>query len=212
MPQDLCFSAFHRKGGQEIPYARKSDDKYEARAIFKLFRGKTVTLGEIKKKIVLETPFVYHAMAMRVLAHAMKIVHVIVGPGEKRSRGKFLPRIPMSIYQRDGVGPLEKYGNHWRVVFASRELSEAMELFLYDQNENWMLLALWVQDRIKAVRFFRREVKRKELNDGLGRGKNGKRLAGSVLTPVLKMMVERKDLVKKKMPRVVRMEEIYTLP
>ena len=66
LPDELCFSAFHRKDGQEIRYERKTDDEYEASAIIDLFRGQTLTLGEIKKKITLETPFVFHSRALKV--------------------------------------------------------------------------------------------------------------------------------------------------
>ena len=86
LPNDLCFSAFHRKNGEEISYERKSDDDYEARAIFNLFRGQTLTLGEIKKRITLETPFVYHSRALKVLEDTMKIIHV-AQPKDEEKKG-----------------------------------------------------------------------------------------------------------------------------
>ena len=213
LPDDLCFSAFHRKGGHEIPYERKSDDKYEARAIFRLFRGQITTLGQIKKKILLETPFVYHAKAMRALENAMKIILVRVDEsGVKRRRGTFLPRIPMSIYSRDLPGNRWKYGNYWLVSFAKKECSEAMELYLSDRNEFWMLLAIYVEDRMKVgTSSLEPYMTRKELTRGLGRGKDGERIGGSVLAPVLKMMIDRKVLVKGKRKRGGKMVEAYKL-
>ena len=66
LPDDLCFSAFHRKKGPKIDYIRKTDDEYEGNAIFRLLRGLTLPLGQVKKRILLETPFVYHAKALKV--------------------------------------------------------------------------------------------------------------------------------------------------
>ena len=168
----------------------------------------------------------------------MLILHVIVRPtdigeepednlnlptppsfsSEQRRRGNFCAHVPMSIKESDGLMARWRYGNYWKVTFADQEVSEAMALFRHDPSELWAMLALWVQEKVRA-KGRRERITRKKLVGGLGLSKEGKRISGTTLTPVLKMMVERGDLIKRKVGTwyrtkrgAVKMEDVYLLP
>ena len=158
-----------------------SDDQYEANALFKLFQGEKLYLGMIKKIITLETPFVYHARALKVLEDAMKIIDVELPVGEKRNRGTFLALVPMSIYERDA--PNRKYGNQWEVKFASEAVGEAVAPFLMNPSKNWASLKPWIEEMLAEGR---RNFE--ELRKGLGFGNDGRRITAK--TPLKKALEE----------------------
>ena len=153
MRDELCFSAFNRRDGETIPeYERKTDDPYEAEMIWaKLgFQGETVRLGEVRKKILLETPFVYHARALKILEESLRIVHVQADGPKKRQMGSFCAAYtPCSIYQGDS--DRKTYGNDWLVTFSTEQIQRQNATFFANPRENKRSFMPWLERKLKAM-------------------------------------------------------------
>ena len=200
LPNDLCFSAYHRlngdKDGKKIEYERKTNDKDEAAILFRMFKGQTMTLGQVRKKILIHTPFVYHTRALKVLEDRLLIVNVETRPGEKRNMGTFRFDVPMTTTQDDSLK--RKYGNHWKLTFADEILGNCTQLFLHNPEENGLFFAHWIEEKLRCRGGRMTNDKLWKAIPTKLKNKPKRKVRRSDLNGVLKLMVGRKVIEKKK--------------
>ena len=154
VPDDLLFSAFYRQDSEKIPeYERKTDDEYEAKIIWEKlgFQGETKSLGEVRKKILLETPFVYHSRALKILEDSLRIVHVQPEEGASRQMGSFCAgHTPCSIHEFD-FNKKRIHGNHWRVTFCTEDVYRETLQFFSSPKENKRAFMPWLKMKLEAM-------------------------------------------------------------
>ena len=117
----LCCTDFFYSNNLPIPHGRQTDAAVEADVIFEAFRGRTVLLGELKRFIIEETPFPFHAKALRHLEKNGKLTEV--EPLDKA--GNPVDRINKELCHKISKNPDDsdldgkKFGNFWRLTFAA---------------------------------------------------------------------------------------------
>ena len=114
---DCAFSSHFPYKGIFVPKGRKTTDDEEAQVIFEFMEDKSepVALGEVKRIVIEETPFPYHANALRALEKQRRLTVLPEdqngNPIERRRKalGSEVSRRPMDVG--------EKYSNSWQVRF-----------------------------------------------------------------------------------------------
>lgn len=117
-----CFVSDHF--GESVQNGRKTKNEEEAEVIFKLLKDEPqpMALGEVKRIILEETPFPYHARALRVLEKEGKLTVVPVDNNENpmiRNRMELGSKI--SYRPMDPDTARQKFCNWWRVTFQRLE-------------------------------------------------------------------------------------------
>ncbi len=117
---ELAFTDFYYHNGYPAPLKRKPEVEEEAYYIFQEFRGKqNVLLGKVKQFVIEETPYPYHANALRFLEKDGRLLEVqpldAEGQLMTRSRKEFCSQISNHPDDRDVDG--KKFGNYWRLKF-----------------------------------------------------------------------------------------------
>ena len=117
---DCSFTDFFPMGGIIVPTGRKTPNDEEAKVIFEFMKDKSdpVALGEVKQIIIEETPFLYHADALKALEKQRRLTVLPEDrngiPIERRRNelGCKVSRRPM-----DPDTPSQRYFNSWLVRF-----------------------------------------------------------------------------------------------
>ena len=113
------FSDYYFHSDKEVPLGRKTTDEDEARVIFQYFKGqKKVPLYKIKIFVLEETPFPYHAKALKWLEDNRWITNVDENGGPKRKGKEFCHEV--SFWPKQNA-VRKKTGDCWLVDFATEE-------------------------------------------------------------------------------------------
>ncbi len=103
-----------------VPDGRKTTDEEEAETIFKHFIhfDQPVTLGEVKRFVIEETPYPYHTKSLRHLEKSKKLTVEnidLFGKLIMRNRNELCYKV--SNNPNDPDFPSNKYGNSWLLHF-----------------------------------------------------------------------------------------------
>jgi hypothetical protein len=117
---ELAYSDYFDFRGITVPDGRKTTDEEEAETIFNHFIrfGQLVTLGEVKRFIIEETPYPYHANSLRYLEKSNKLtVENTDSLGNLIERNRKEMCFKVSKNPNDPDWPGQKYGNFWLLRF-----------------------------------------------------------------------------------------------
>jgi hypothetical protein len=118
---ESAFTDFYHNNNYPPPApGRKTDDEEEADNIYQEFRGQqNVLLGEVKRYVIEETPYPFHARVLRVLEEDGRLSEVqsvdAGGQPMTRSRKEFCYKISNHPEDPDVAG--KKFGNFWLLSF-----------------------------------------------------------------------------------------------
>jgi hypothetical protein len=116
---ELAFSDFFHFNGIVIPNGRKTTNEEEAETIYNHFQGQTVTLGEVKRWVIEETPYPYHARAIKVLENDKRLtVEPLDCDGRPMERSNKKMCFEISPQPNDPDTPEKTFGNLWVLRFA----------------------------------------------------------------------------------------------
>ncbi len=116
---ELAFTDYYHHQGIAIEYGRKTSAQFEAAVIYAMLQGQELKLGEVKAKILEETEFPYHTLALRALEKAGKIVvFPLSKPGKPVKRGN--KSLCAKVSHRIDNNRSE-YGNYWKIQFLKPE-------------------------------------------------------------------------------------------
>ncbi len=114
----LAFTDFYPYNDIEIAEGRKTTDEEEADTIYNKFKGSKIKLGEVKRFVLEETPYPFHARALKVLEKDKRLnVGDLDASGQpvKRRKGKFCFKVGPTEFEDDTTD--KEYGNHWCLTF-----------------------------------------------------------------------------------------------
>ena len=82
---DNCFTDYYSWNGIEVPLGRKTTNEDEALQIWIKLQGQTMTLHDVQQWVLFDSPFAFHARALRKLEE-QGCLFVDSSQGEKRSK------------------------------------------------------------------------------------------------------------------------------
>ena len=90
----LRHTDYYSFNGIDIPFGRKTTNKEEKKGIYTHLKGRTMTLYEVRKWILIHSPFTFHARALGLLEKEGLLT--VDSNGMKRRKGTFADkRIPL---------------------------------------------------------------------------------------------------------------------
>jgi hypothetical protein len=117
---ELAVTDFFFYYGLPTPHGRTTCDGEEAEAIYEQFRGKKVSLGEVKRFVVEETPYPFHSGPLSVLENPEdgRLVEVEPLDSEGRPVERIREKLPYEVSKlpTDPDGK-KKFGNFWLLRF-----------------------------------------------------------------------------------------------
>ena len=117
----LCYTDFFYFNNFPVPQGHQTDKAVKADVIFEAFCGQTVLLGDVKRFIIKETTFPFHAKALRHLEKTGKMMEVAPLDKVRNPVDRINKELCYKISKNQEVPDSDgnKISNFWCLTFAA---------------------------------------------------------------------------------------------